>query len=238
MDPANGNWLHVLLGIVATYIVIGMILIVHLSNIRDVPLVTTDLPLMDVACMSDFRTCDIVMVAYRHVFSHTASAWANSRWIHSGVIYRDREGEVWVLEAANYSHPYRGVFRIPLRLWLYINRQSYIGVVRHSGPLVGRHALMDAFAEHEGRTQLDTFNPTWVRFVSRSTARRPFHFTCYEFTITLLQAVGVVDASAIPSAYTPADVAHGRLPTVNGHSYGCVELIRSRGCGDTVSWLR
>ena len=160
------------------------------------------------------------------MLSYIVISWSKSIWCHTGIAYRDISGKLWVLEAANYAHPHRGVFRIPFETWTYINRSSHLGIIRYTGDIFPVKELEREFIRYEGVSELDTFNLTWMRFLKTreyvdETIPRD-KYTCYELTVMILQKIGVVKRELLCSSYTPGDVAWNRLPYQEGHSYAPV----------------
>ncbi len=73
-------------------------------------------------------TGDLVFVAYDNSLGKISKFWYGSKWTHVGIVYRDEEDEVFVLEVAEYNNPNfeKGVVQIPMKSWLGLNKDFEI----------------------------------------------------------------------------------------------------------------
>lgn len=177
------------------------------------------------------QTGDILGVGYRHPFGWFVTAWSSSIWSHTGIAWRHpRTQELYVLEAAVYNSrrrsadgTWRGVFRIPFRNWLRINRRHYRCHLRLSGEKAPDLAekLDRAFAEFES-CQLDYFNLGWVRFLRTqpyTEEPRRQRYTCNEITVATLQKAGVFQCVHDCSSYFAGQIVNRQIPTESNYAY-------------------
>jgi hypothetical protein len=171
----------------------------------------------------DFNTLntgDILGVGYTHPFGWFVTAWSGSVWSHTGIVWKDPEsGEIFVLEAAMYHGQYRGVFKIPLVLWLRINRKFHLGVTRLKGKPVDPVQLLEAFEKRKAYVKLESYNWRWYRLLYK---QRYFEdnrksYTCYEIVVTVLQDIGVIKKKYACSSYFPCDIMTGRISMEEGY---------------------
>lgn len=208
-------------------IVIISLLIFLIASFRatarnDLPKTTEDINI------NTLRTGDVLGVGYTHPFGWFVKAWSGSMWSHTGIVWKDpQDNQIYVLEAAMYHDPYKGVFRIPILDWLRINRKSYIGLARLKGKSLDPVALIQAFEERKKHVELEGYNWRWYRLLFRT----PYHeetrkrYTCYEIVVIILQDVGVVRKLYTCSSYWPYHVMKGQIHTTKGYSYDDAVLL-------------
>jgi hypothetical protein len=71
---------------------------------------------------------DLVFVAYNNSLGKISKFWHGSKWTHVGMVYRDNQDEMFILEVAEYNTSKfdKGVTKIPVRSWLELNKYSEI----------------------------------------------------------------------------------------------------------------
>ena len=189
---------------------------------HDLPKITEDIDI------HTLRTGDVLGVGYTHPFGWFVKAWSGSVWSHTGIVWKNPEdGQVYVLEAAMYHEPYRGVFKIPILDWIRINRKSYIGLARLKGPPIDPVKLIQVFEERKKHVELEGYNWRWYRLLFKT----PFYeetrkrYTCYEIVVVLLQDIGVIKKLYTCSSYWPWHVMTGNIHTTKGYKFESAVLL-------------
>lgn len=171
------------------------------------------------------KTGDILGVGYRHPFGWFVTAWSGSIWSHTGIVWRDpKNDEVFVLEAGNYGGKYNGVIKIPIVVWVRINKGSHIGLSRlktKDGRVLCPKKVMKNFKKLKKYVLLDTYSWRWYRLLRK----KPYfkqtrtNYTCYELIVELFQECGVIKKLYSCSSYFPTDIMEGRIDLECGYEY-------------------
>jgi hypothetical protein len=166
------------------------------------------------------RTGDILSVGYRQAFGWFVTGWSGSIWSHVGIVWVDPDnGEIFVLEAANYGGNYKGVIKIPISRWTRINRKSYLGLSRLRGRCPDSKALIEAFEKRKSYAKLESYNWRWYRLLYTTPyfEETRSNYTCYELVITMLQDAGIMRKINACSSYFPLHITHGRIELEPGY---------------------
>lgn len=211
--------LEVLIGIILIYLVIALIIIAQVNVARDYPKKTM------FADEQAINSGDILGVGYHHVFGYFITGWSGSIWSHTGIAWKSKEGQLYVLEAANYGKKYNGIIRIPFAVWMRINRKSQICILKHSGKPFPAAELSSTFDQH-AKCSLDHYNFGWYRFLCSLpySGEKKDSYTCYELTVRVLQQIGVVKQDRACSSYFPREIMAGCMNMCSDHRYS--EAIR------------
>lgn len=168
----------------------------------------------------DLETGDLIMVKYDNALGYLMRAWSGSGWTHVGMIYKDKNDDIFVMETANYYNE-KGVLLIPLQKWKRYNRNCQIGVMKLNHPEnFESENLYKKFLELRHK-KLDTFSTEWIRLLKRKpyTGKLQNNITCYELIIHLLQECEVIDKIESPDSYFPVDFIEKSIPYREGFSY-------------------
>lgn len=217
---------RVLFWILFTVVIVSLLVFLfaafRVTASSDLPKITEDINI------NTLRTGDVLGVGYTHPFGWFVKAWSGSVWSHTGIVWKDPESnQVYVLEAAMYHDPYKGVFKIPILDWIRINRKSHIGLARLKGKSVDAGKLIQAFEERKKHVELEGYNWRWYRllFKTRYYEETRKRYTCYEIVVILLQDVGVVRKLYTCSSYWPYHVMTGEIHTAKGYKYENAVLL-------------
>lgn len=180
---------------------------------------------------ADLTNGDIVCVAYQNISGKFVSSFSNSIWSHTGIIWIDPKTNIkYVVEGSVYGcKKYRQFVRVPFETWLYFNRKSIIGYKRYIGPELNSYDMEEVFLPYEKLCQLEGANIFWSRFL----IKRDYYeyqinqkYTCIEYTIMILQKLGVYKKDKIYSSYLPCDIVNDMIPTNHGIKYEKVKQIK------------
>lgn len=175
--------------------------------------------------LSSIKTGDIIGASYQNGLGKFIGFFFNTMWSHVGIAWRDpKTNELFILEAANYHLPYRGVFKIPIENWVRFNRKNIIGVTRLKTPgdiEIDPHVLEENFNKIKN-VELESFNYTWWRLLFKAPYDEDYvqnHYTCYEIAIRTLQHTGIVKKLYRWSSYTPGEIMQGIIDLEDGYRY-------------------
>lgn len=223
----NNNYEQYVILILSLIIIIFLILIVFIAAritfVDDIPTIVEHLE------PSTLKTGDIVATGYNNPFGGFVTAWSGSIWSHVGIIWvHPRTDQVFVLEAAMYGGEYNGVFKIPLEIWISVNKKSYIGLIRIKGrldPLL----LIRKFNERKSYVILDKYNLGWHRLLKKTPYYHEIrkNYTCYELVVSVLQDCEVIKKLHTCSSYFPGDIMKSNIPLEEKYSYTCPVLLNT-----------
>lgn len=172
----------------------------------------------------DFKTGDIVSVAYLNINTDVVRLFTNSKWNHVGLIYVDPKTNInYVLEGSGYrkkNNKYRNFFKIPLSTWIRYNRKCKI-CVRH----VDRTppGIMEEFQKFIDNSTLGGINIKIVNFFKMIPYKENFDYkqsySCYESTFRVLQDVGVIKKKYEGSSYRPSDLLYTEEIYTGNYTY-------------------
>ncbi len=201
--------------IIMTFLIIIVMAAARVASANDYPIITEDFD------PYKLKTGDILGVGYKHAFGWFVSGWSASVWSHCGIVYIDpSDKQIYVLEAAMYNEPYKGVFKIPISIWLKVNKNHHLGLSRIEGKPVDPGKLINAFTARKKYVELDSYNWRWYRLLFK----KPYFeetrtkYTCYELVISVLQDVGVMTKEYACSSYFPTNIMEGELEFEEGYS--------------------
>jgi len=214
-DNSIENWIFIIaVVIIIIFLIILLLTAGRVAGANDIPIITEDLD------PYTLKTGDILGVGYKHPFGWFVSGWTGSVWSHCGIVWIDpTNSEIFVLEAAIYEKPYKGVFKIPLSTWIRINKNHYLGLSRIKGKPVDPVALINAFEERKKYVELDSYNWRWYRLLYK----QPYFeetrtkYTCYELVVSVLQDTGVMTKEYACSSYFPTNIMEGEIQLTEGY---------------------
>jgi hypothetical protein len=172
------------------------------------------------------KTGDLVFVSYRNLLGNSVRILSSSEWSHSGMIYKEENGEMFVLEVADYGGAvkqsyglktplYSGVIKIPYTFWLKLNKNHKIGF-RSLDDEVYDSIKDNVFSEFMKlkiyKQQKLTDISSWKRLMffeayNEEEILLQDKVTCVEFIVLLLQNLGIMEKIYKPSSYYPCDLA-------------------------------
>lgn len=193
--------------------------------------ITNDFPTYSITDFdeSSVNTGDIVIVGYTHIFGKLVRGFTCSVWTHSGVIWRDPITNFpYVVELGIYKKKFKGLFKIPLELWRLVNKKQIKGILKYNSTLeLDTEAFENIFKRFKN-IKIDKFNYKWYKFLYKKKYYNDNNrtiFTCFEFTIMLLQELGIYSKKYHSSSYFPGDIGNNNIKTNKGHYYSNVVLI-------------
>lgn len=191
----------------------------------------TDYP-QKAAAPVDLETGDILGVSYHNTLGSFVSFWSKSAWSHTGIVYKDPQGKLFVIEAARYKNThYEDVFCIPINEWLNLNKRTTMCISKYRGKKISDALFQKAFSVVKDK-KLDKFSVRWARLLLTKDYDHDYKgrekLTCNEILVMLLQELEIVEKHRNPSSYWASDVVHGRLPFRNAYSYDKPLLIQDR----------
>lgn len=180
---------------------------------------------------ADLCNGDIVCVAYRNISGTFISSFSRSIWSHTGIIWIDPKTNIkYVIEGCMYkSKNYRNFIRVPYETWLYFNRKSILGYKKYVGPPLDSYEMDKIFLPYEKVCILEGSNIFWSRFLVKRDYyeyQMNYRYTCIEYTVMLLQRLGVYKKEKIYSSYLPCDIVNNMIPTEEGIYYEKVKEIK------------
>lgn len=171
----------------------------------------------------DLRTGDLVGCAYGNFAGRFISAFSQSIWSHTGLVWKNPiTGIPYIMEAANYRPYYEGGILIPFETWYTYNRKNVIAWCRYTGPPLNDRRVLQEFLPFLQDFKLEGLNPSWARFLKThdyQSTGPPIKSTCFEVTIDHLQRVGVYAKSRLRCSYFPGDVINRRVEYAPGYSH-------------------
>jgi hypothetical protein len=164
------------------------------------------------------KTGDIVIVGYNNVFGKIVKSLTSSVWTHSGVLWRDpKTNFLYVIELCVYKKlKIKGIAKVPFDIWIELNKKHNLGLLKYSGSIEVCSNKMDEIFKKYENIELDKFNYKWYRFLYTQNYKQEKErniYTCFEFTIKLLQEVGVYKKNYLCSSYFPGDIGNNNIKT-------------------------
>lgn len=189
-----------------------------------------------------FRSGDILAVEYNTLNGYLSSTITQCEFNHVGLVCLEG-GVPFVLEIASYKRlpsglKYKGGVKVPLDLWLALNRRHRFIYLPLEGPEIEGTRLLEAF-EYLGRP-MDWCSARWFRFFYSRRYRREHlgPITCMEACIKTLQRVGVYTTEFEASAYWIQQIITRQIPTVDPYHYGSpVEVEVDESANALDFWL-
>jgi hypothetical protein len=171
----------------------------------------------------DLKSGDLVFVSYRNLLGNSVRILSSSEWSHVGMIYKEDNGNTFVLEVADYSgitkqsydSLYSGVIQIPYNLWLKYNKNHKIGF-RSLNNEVYSSIKDKVFSEFMKlkiyKQQKLTDISSWKRLMffeayDEEELLLQDKVTCIEFIVMLLQNLNIMTKEYKPASYYPCDLA-------------------------------
>ena len=163
---------------------------------------------------SELNSGDLLFVSYKNVLGTFMKAWSVSKWTHVAMVYKSPEGELYVMETANYPD-IKGVLFLPIAEWYRYNKNCEIAVKKlHKPEYFNDTKILEIFESLVDK-KLDTFGTSWFRLLTKkeySTLEEKENITCYELVIYILQEANIVKKEYSPSSYFPRDMTRNELP--------------------------
>lgn len=166
------------------------------------------------------KSGDIVCVGYVHIFGKLVRGLTKSVWTHTGVIWKDQSGGVYVCEFFTTKKRKTAVAKVPIEMWCKLNRKHIKSVLRYNGPKIEDSKFEDAIEKY-GHSRLNRFGLSWVRFLKNNKYSDVVkdEYTCNEFTINLLQDINIYKKTLSSSSYLPYHIADNLIETVDSVTY-------------------
>lgn len=171
--------------------------------------------------LSELYTGDLLFVRYDNSLGYFMRFWSNSPWTHVAMVYRAPDGNIYIMETANYAKS-RGVLFMPLEKWQKLNKNCDISIMYLFTPEgYDRNRLLESFHKVKHK-ELDTFGISWLRLLNK----KPYeglkldeNITCYEMVVFLLQDAGIARKDFSPSSYFPKNIIGGELKLNDDFSF-------------------
>lgn len=163
---------------------------------------------------SELNTGDLLFVSYKNILGTFMKAWSVSKWTHVAMVYKAPDGEIYVMETANYPD-IKGVLFLPIAEWYRYNKNCEIAVKKLHKPNYFDDSKIIEIFDRLVDKKLDTFGTSWFRLLSKkeySDLAEAENITCYELVVYLLQEANIVKKEYSPSSYFPRDMARNELP--------------------------
>jgi len=171
----------------------------------------------------NLKTGDLVFISYKNLLGNSVRVLSSSEWSHCGMIFREDDGTLYILEVAdyepttksNYDSLYSGVIKIPYTLWLKLNKNHKIGF-RSLDNEVYASIKDNVFSEFMKlkiyKQQKLTDISSWKRLMffeayNEEEILLQDKITCIEFIVILLQNLEIMEKTYKPSSYYPCDLA-------------------------------
>lgn len=229
----------VILKVIIIYLFILLIIVTILMLTNDLPVEVKIVNLkdknvdeqnsnLDTNEFSFLDTGDIVGVSYSNMFGYFINTFTLSSWSHTGVIWKSPDNKLYVLEGASYDEPYDGIFKIPLKKWLYINRHSKLCYLKYTGiNKISSELMEQKFNDIIAKHQLDSINLSSLKFFNRNkySDNIQTNLTCIEITVKLLQDMNIVQKKYQCSSYFPGNIINRNLEMCEGCKYDDAKLI-------------
>lgn len=227
VEPQGGV---ILLILIVFILVLALVSLININTTKDLPKNYRNIIPSEKSTYNDIDTGDILIVAYQgmpngwfiRIFTH-------SIWCHTGMAFRDSDGDLWVLEAANYSKERNGFFFVPFEIWVSINKNQSISYIKYNGPKINTNKVLEVYNEFKD-IKVEGLNIGWLRFLQYDKYRHITAdnklFTCYELTITMLHRLAIIKKDIACSSYFPRDIAYRKFNTEEGVSYSELMGIR------------
>lgn len=175
----------------------------------------------------NLKTGDLVFVSYKNLLGNSVRILSSSEWSHIGMIFKEENGELYVLEVADYSSVvkqsyngaveplYSGVIKIPYVFWLKLNKNHKIAFRSLDNELYAsiKNNVFSEFMKLKiYKQQKLTDISSWKRLMffeayDEEELLLQDKITCIEFIVLLLQNLGIMEKTYKPSSYYPCDLA-------------------------------
>jgi len=197
--------LYILILILLVIVVVFIILRVSTASNEEVTKSITS---------SELNTGDLLFVSYKNALGTFMKAWSVSKWTHVAMVYKAPDGEMYVMETANYPD-IKGVLFLPIAEWYRYNKNCEIAAKKlHTPEYFDGTKVLEIF-ERLVDKKLDTFGTSWFRLLSKkkySDLSENENITCYELIVYILQEANIVKKEYSPSSYFPRDMTRNELP--------------------------
>ncbi len=169
--------------------------------------------------LPQLKTGDLLAISYSSIRGKLVKVFTGSMWTHLGLVYRNRQGEIYVIEAALYPDK-EGVLRTPLSEWKSWNMGRIVAYASLIGPPISDEAIEDALSKVSG-CSVDMFVLNWFLTTFRLEYREGHRgkFFCSELVAYLLQQLGVIEKQYRPTSYSPKDFIFSRIKMSPSYSY-------------------
>lgn len=212
------------------FIIIILIVIIIVCIVKGI--LTSDYPETKIVNLDDneLNTGDIVIVGYNNFFGKIVRGFTSSIWTHSGILWRDpKTNFLYIIELGVYKkYKLKGIFKIPFNLWISANKKHIKGLLKYSGETKLSAEKMENIYNKYKTIELDKFNYKWYRFLYKQYYNEEKNrniYTCFEFTIKLLQEMDIYMKNYLCSSYFPGDIGNNKIFKNLGHFYENVKLF-------------
>ena len=210
-----------------TYLIIAIMLIVLLIlfyrytvsyNTKNVENFTTH-------DFENLKTGDLIFVSYKNLVGETIRVLSASQWSHIGMVYKDENNEIFILEIADYRESgyteNHGVIKIPYKNWLSLNKHHDISIrMLHENVKISNQKVLNEF---EKLSKLKQQKLTDIMGLNRLMFFEAYDnekisklqkITCVEFIVLMLQNLELLDKTYMPSSFYPSDFSDNQFLNV------------------------
>lgn len=208
-------------------IVIGILLLIMLFiglfrmiTVNEIPsrLIPTS-----ISSLSDkFQTGDIVFFTHGAIGDALLRLLTASQWLHAGIIVRDVDQKLYVMEMGTYDRKEWKFLLTPFEKWLKDNRKYHIGYIKYEGPPISLDSIVSIYHEFKN-VKLSRPGLSWLRFATKKPYRQEDlaarSFTCCEIVVMVLQKLNIITKEYSCCSYFPGDIARLDFNTEPGTRY-------------------
>lgn len=163
----------------------------------------------------NLSTGDLVFVAYDNSLGKISKFWYGSKWTHVGMVYRDNQDEMFILEVAEYKNSNfdKGVTKIPIRSWLELNEFSGI-TYRRLNLNLESDKLYSLFLKYKDKKLHKlSINPKKLKKYFFPVGEDKETLICNEFITKILEDLSIIPSDRLYSTY---DLLLGNIGDIAG----------------------
>ena len=142
----------------------------------------------------NLSTGDLVFVAYDNSLGKISKFWYGSKWTHVGMVYRDDQDEMFILEVAEYKNSKfdKGVTKIPIKSWLELNESSEI-TYRRLNLSIESGDLYNLYLKYKDKKLHKlSINPKKLKKYFFPVGEDKESLTCNEFIVKILEDLNLI----------------------------------------------
>jgi hypothetical protein len=231
------NWILIIFIILFVGILIAIISRIVYSDI--------DKKSLEVSSIKDYETLksgDLVFVSYKNLLGQSIRVLSASEWSHVGMILRESDDKLYILEIADYSDTSvspnsshekisNGVLKIPYTQWLKLNKHHDIYIRKLEDETYEskdiQHKISNEFVKLQKYKQqklTDILQLKRLMFFESYDEKKIANLekiTCIELVVMLLQNLEIMEKDAMPSSYYPCDLANNSILK----NYGPIKIM-------------
>lgn len=169
--------------------------------------------------ISRFQTGDLIFFTHSALGDALLRLFTASPWLHAGIIVRDRDNTLYVMEMGTHDTREGRFMFIKLKDWLKKYRRQNIGYVQYQGPEISLETIVSVYHEFKN-VKLNRFGLSWLRFATKKQYIPPDlssrSYTCCEIVIMVLQRLNIMKKEYTCCSYYPGDIARLDFSTESG----------------------